>query len=206
MPGFGIAPIDVSRDTAGPMEKTVADVAITLQSLAEIPGSDKENNEEFEGMEGPHFLENRDVLPAPFTTVPDYTSALSTEFVKGKRIGYNGATCSPTPCTPTPTQEAVAKAVKALEEAGAIMVPDAQTTAEKTRSLPSGYEAHATIDEYYAHLGVESAREKPRPGDRSRRHQPAGGAEGRQLHARQRGGSRRHARRQKPERIRRNPA
>ena len=38
VPGFGIAPIDVSRDTAGPMEKTVEDAAITLQSLAEIPG------------------------------------------------------------------------------------------------------------------------------------------------------------------------
>ncbi len=156
VPGFGIAPIDVSRDTAGPMEKTVADVAITLQSLAEVPGSDKEANEEFEGMEGPHFLENQDVLPAPFTTVPDYSSALSMEFVKGKRIGFNGTTCSPTPCTPTPTQEATAKAVKALEEAGAIMVPDATVTAEKTRSLPSGYEAHATIDEYYAHLGLKA--------------------------------------------------
>ncbi|HXD55132.1 MAG TPA: amidase family protein [Solirubrobacteraceae bacterium] len=156
VPGFGIAPIDVSRDTAGPMEKTVADVAITLQSLAEIPGTDKENNEEFEGMEGPHFLENSDVLPAPFATVPNYSSALSMDFVKGKRIGYNATTCSPTPCTPTPTQEATAKAVKALEEAGAIMVPDAQTTAEKTRSLPSGYEAHATIDEYYAHLGASA--------------------------------------------------
>ncbi len=158
------------------MEKTVSDVAITLQSLAEVPGTDKEANEEFEGMEGPHFLENGDVLPAPFATVPDYSSALSMEFVKGKRIGFNGTTCSPTPCTPTPTQEATAKAVKALEEAGAIMVPDAQTTAEKTRSLPSGYEAHATIDEYYAHLGPKAPVKSLVAGDRSRRHQPAGGA------------------------------
>ncbi|HXB16764.1 MAG TPA: amidase family protein [Solirubrobacteraceae bacterium] len=157
VPGFGIAPIDVSRDTAGPMEKTVSDVAKTLQSLAEVPGTDPEEDEEFEGMEGPNFLKNGDVLPAPFATVPDYSEALTTSFVKGKRIGYNGNTCTPVPpattCTPTPTQEAVQKAVTALEAAGAIMVPDAQTTAEKTRSLPSGYEAHATIDEYYAHLG-----------------------------------------------------
>jgi amidase len=156
VPGFGIAPIDVSRDTAGPMEKNVSDVAITLQSLAEVPGSDPEANEEFEGMEGPHFLENGDVLPAPFTTVPNYSSALSMEFVKGKRIGFNGTTCSPTPCTPTPTQEATAKAVAALEAAGAIMVADAQTTAEKTPSLPANYEAHATIDEYYKHLGAKA--------------------------------------------------
>ncbi len=157
VPGFGIAPIDVSRDTAGPMEKTVADVAKTLQSLAEIPGTDPEENEEFEGMEGPEFLKNGDVLPAPFTTVPDYSAALTTSFVKGKRIGYNGNTCTIVPpatsCTPTPTQEAIQKAVTALEAAGAIMVPDAPTTAEKSPGLPSGYEAHATIDEYYKHLG-----------------------------------------------------
>ncbi len=157
VPGFGIAPIDVSRDTAGPMEKTVSDVAKTLTSLAEVPGTDPEENEEFEGMEGPNFLKNGDVLPAPFATVPNYSEALTTGFVKGKRIGYNNNTCTPVPpattCTPTPTQEAVQKAVAALEAAGAIMVPDAPTTAEKTRSLPSGYEAHATIDEYYAHLG-----------------------------------------------------
>jgi Asp-tRNA(Asn)/Glu-tRNA(Gln) amidotransferase A subunit family amidase len=157
VPGFGIAPIDVSRDTAGPMEKTVADVAATLQSLAEIPGTDPEENEEFEGMEGPNFLKNGDVLPAPYSTVPNYSEALTTGFVKGKRIGYNNNTCTPvapaTTCTPTPTQEATQKAVTALEAAGAIMVPDAQTAAAKTRSLPANYEAHATIDEYYAHLG-----------------------------------------------------
>jgi amidase len=157
VPGFGIAPIDVSRDTAGPMEKTVADVAATLQSLAEIPGTDPEENEEFEGMEGPNFLKNGDVLRAPYGTVPNYSEALTTSFVKGKRIGYNGNTCTPvspaTTCTPTPTQESVQKAVTALEAAGATMVPDAPTTAAKTRSLPANYEAHATIDEYYAHLG-----------------------------------------------------
>jgi len=157
VPGFGIAPIDVSRDTAGPMEKTVTDVAKTLQSLAEVPGTDPEENEEFEGMEGPEFLKNGDVLPAPFTTVPNYSEALTTSFVKGKRIGYNGNTCTIVPpatsCTPTPTEESIQKAVTALEAAGAIMVPDAQTTAEKSPGLPSGYEAHATIDEYYKHLG-----------------------------------------------------
>jgi amidase len=158
VPGFGIAPIDVSRDTAGPMEKTVEDVAITLQSLAEVPGTDPESDEEYEGMEGPEFLKNGDIQPAPFTTPPNYSSALTMGFVKGKRIGYNSNTCTVVPpattCTPTPTQEATQNAVTKLEGAGAIMVPDAQTTAEKTPSLPSGYEAHATIDEYYKHLGA----------------------------------------------------
>ena len=159
VPGFGIAPIDVSRDTAGPMEKTVQDVALTLQSLAEIPGTDPESDEEYEGMEGPNFLKNGDILPAPFAAIPNYSAALTTSFVNGKRIGYNNNTCTVVPpastCTPTPTQEATQKAVTALEAAGAIMVPDAQTTAEKTPPLPSGYEAHATIDEYYKHLGAK---------------------------------------------------
>src|SRR6185436_12947701 len=35
VPGYGIAPIDVSQDTAGPMVRTVTDSAITLQSIAE---------------------------------------------------------------------------------------------------------------------------------------------------------------------------
>jgi amidase len=157
VPGFGIAPIDVSRDTAGPMEKTVTDVAKVLQSLAEVPGTDPESDEEYEGMEGPEFLKNGDILPAPFATPPNYSSALTMSFVKGKRIGFNNTTCTIVPpattCTPSPTQEANQKAVTALEADGAIMVPDAPTTPEKTPGLPSGYEAHATIDEYYKHLG-----------------------------------------------------
>ncbi len=115
VPGFGIAPIDVSRDTAGPIEKTVADAAITLQSLAEIPGTDPESDEEYEGMEGPEFLKNRDIQPAPFATVPNYSEALTMSYVKGKRIGYNGNTCTIVPpavtCTLTPTEEATQKAV-----------------------------------------------------------------------------------------------
>ena len=38
---------------------------MTLQSIAEVPGTDPEANEEFEGMEGPEFLKNGDILPAP---------------------------------------------------------------------------------------------------------------------------------------------
>jgi len=158
VPGFGIAPIDVSRDTAGPIDRSVADVAITLQSLAEIPGTDPESDEEYESIEGPNFLKNGDILPAPFASPPNYSSALTMSYVEGKRIGYNGNTCTPVPpattCTPTPTQEATQKAVNALEAAGAIMVPDAVTTVEKTPASPSGYEAHATIDAYYKHLGA----------------------------------------------------
>jgi amidase len=153
VPGYGISPIDASQDTAGPMVRTVEDAAITLQSIAEAPGTDPEAEKEYADIMGPEWNKNGDVLQAPFETLPVYTSALNLEFVKGKRIGYNGNTCAPTPCTPTPTQEAVQKSVTALEAAGAIMVPDAPTTVATIPALPAGYEQHATIDEYYKHLG-----------------------------------------------------
>jgi Asp-tRNA(Asn)/Glu-tRNA(Gln) amidotransferase A subunit family amidase len=142
VPGYGISPIDASQDTAGPIVKTVEDAATTLESIAEVTGTDAEANAEYEPMMGPNLLKNEDIQPAPFTTLPKYTSALSMEFVKGKRIGYNGTT------------EPVLKAVAALEAAGAIMVPDAPTTVATIPALPTGYEQHATIDGYYAHLGA----------------------------------------------------
>ncbi|HLH14485.1 MAG TPA: amidase family protein, partial [Solirubrobacteraceae bacterium] len=158
VPGYGIAPIDASQDTAGPIVKTVEDAAITLQSIAEVTGTDPEANEEYEAIMGPEYLENGDILPAPFTTLPDYTSALKMSYVQGKRIGYNGTTCTPTPpattCALTPQEEANAKAVSALEAAGAIMVKDEPTTDAPLPALPTGYEAHATIDDYYKHLGA----------------------------------------------------
>jgi len=143
VPGYGIAPIDASQDTAGPIVRTVADAAITLDSIAEVTGTDPEANEEYEGMMGPHFMENEDIQPAPFTELPNYTEALDPHFVEGKRIGYNG------------TSEAVLKAKAALEAAGAIMVPDEVTKVASIPSLPPSYEAHATINEYYEHLGKD---------------------------------------------------
>jgi amidase len=154
VPGYGIAPIDASQDTAGPIVKDVADAAMTLQSIAEVTGTDPEANEEYSSIMGPEFLKNGDIQPAPFTTLPDYLSALTMSFVEGKRIGFNGNTCTPQPtCTPTPTEEAVEKAVKALEAAGAIMVEDKPTTVTGLPALPTHYEEHATIDDYYKHLG-----------------------------------------------------
>jgi amidase len=154
VPGFGIAPIDASQDTAGPIERTVEDAAATLQSLAEVPGTDPESDQEYIDIMGPEFLKNGDLIPAPFETVPDYMAALNKKFVQGKRIGFNGAECTPQPtCTPSAQQEATEKVVKALESAGAIMVPDAATKVATIPSLPAKYEEHATIDDYYKHLG-----------------------------------------------------
>jgi amidase len=144
VPGYGIAPILASQDTAGPIVRTVSDAAITLQSIAEVTGTDPEANAEYEGMMGPHFLENGDIQPAPFTELPDYSEAINPNFVQGKRIGYNG------------TSEATLKAKAALEAAGAIMVLDEAPKSSEITALPAlplAYEEHATINEYYEHLG-----------------------------------------------------
>jgi Asp-tRNA(Asn)/Glu-tRNA(Gln) amidotransferase A subunit family amidase len=141
VPGYGIAPILASQDTAGPIVKTVEDAATTLESIAEVTGTDPEANAEYEAIMGPEFLKNEDIQPAPFTTLPEYKSALNLEYVKGKRIGYNG------------TSEAILKAVAALEAAGAIMVPDASTSVGTIPALPAHYEERATIEDYYQHLG-----------------------------------------------------
>jgi amidase len=166
VPGYGIAPIDVSQDTAGPIERTVSDAAITLQSIAEYPGSDALANQEFLDLMGPNYFGtpatgqatgNNDIPAAPSAWgghLPDYPSALSLSFVNGKRIGYNGTTCTPAPtCTLSAQQQANLDAVNALAAAGAIMVPDPSTTVASVASLPSNWEAHATIDEYYKDLG-----------------------------------------------------
>jgi Asp-tRNA(Asn)/Glu-tRNA(Gln) amidotransferase A subunit family amidase len=156
VPGYGIAPIDVSQDTAGPIVRTVSDAAITLQSLAEVPGSDALANQEYLDLEGPNYL-GTTIPRAPASWnggLPDYASALDLGFVKGKRIGYNNTACTPQPtCTPTAQQQANAAAVSALAAAGAVMVPDPATTDATLAPLPSGWEAHATIDEYYQDLG-----------------------------------------------------
>ena len=156
VPGYGIAPIDVSQDTAGPIERTVADAAITLQSIAEYPGSDPTANQEYLDLMGPGYF-GPDIPTPPAAwggKVPDYSSALDLNYVKGKRIGYNNTTCTPQPnCTLSAQQAANLAAVDALAAAGAIMVPDPTTTVATLAPLPSGWEAHATIDEYYKGLG-----------------------------------------------------
>ncbi len=157
VPGYGIAPIDVSQDTAGPMVRNVTDAAMTLQSIAEVPGSNPTASQEYLDVEGPNAFTNGDVPVAPFTALPDYMSAISSTFVQGKRIGFNSTTCTPVPpattCTLSVQQQANLTAVNALAAAGAIMVPDPLTTTATVPANPTGYEQHATIDEYYKGLG-----------------------------------------------------
>jgi amidase len=142
VPGDGIAPIDVSQDTAGPMARTVSDVALTLTSIAGTVPDDTEYADLF----GPDYY-TTGVIPKPPSPLPDYMSALDLNFVKGKKIGYNG--------TYTPGS-ALQIAYDALVAAGAIMVPRPVTTVGTLAALPTGYEAHATIDEYYKRLGPKA--------------------------------------------------
>jgi amidase len=141
VPGYGIAPISASQDTAGPMDRTVSNVALTLQSIA---GYDPDNEAYYHGIWGPGVTDESVIPPVPHDT-PDYVSALDPSFVQGKRIGYNGDITTPGP---------LKSAYDALVAGGAIMVSRPQTT---VGTIPPGfslnYEAHRDITHYYQHLG-----------------------------------------------------
>src|SRR3954471_1225060 len=137
VPGYGIAPISASQDTAGPMDRTVANAAMTLQSIA---GYDAFNAAYYHGIWGPGIADDQIIPPVPKTN-PNYISALSLDFVKGKRIGWNG------------TGAELDAAKQALTDAGAVLVerPTINTGTQPGSVL--NYEAHRDIDHYYANLG-----------------------------------------------------
>src|SRR5882757_7600358 len=62
VPGYGIAPIDASQDTAGPMDRTVANAAMTLQSIA---GPDPHNADYYRGIWGPGITDSDIIPPVP---------------------------------------------------------------------------------------------------------------------------------------------
>src|SRR4029079_2239714 len=80
-------------------------------------------------------------------TVPNYMSALDLGFVNGKKIGYNGTLTAGSP---------LKLAYDALVAAGAIMLPRPSAPVGSMPPLPSGYEQHKTIDEYYKRLGPDA--------------------------------------------------
>jgi Asp-tRNA(Asn)/Glu-tRNA(Gln) amidotransferase A subunit family amidase len=143
VPGYGIAPISASQDTAGPMVRSVSDAAMTLASIA---GPDPDGDAEYRAIFGPDYLATG-VIPTPPAKLPNYMSALNVDFVKGKKIGYNGTLTDGSP---------LKTAYDALTAAGAIMVPRPTVSVGTLPSLPSGYEQHKTIDEYYNRLGPKA--------------------------------------------------
>jgi amidase len=143
VPGYGIAPILASQDTAGPMVRSVSDAATTLQSIA---GPDPASDVEYSAVFGPDYLATG-VIPTPPAVVPDYLSALDLGFVNGRKVGYNGTLTDGSP---------LRIAYDALTAAGAIMVPRPTTTVGTLPAVPAGYEQHKTIDEYYRRLGPDA--------------------------------------------------
>jgi Asp-tRNA(Asn)/Glu-tRNA(Gln) amidotransferase A subunit family amidase len=123
------------------MDRTVANAAMTLQSIA---GYDPHNADYYRGIWGPGITDS-DIIPPVPATVPNYMSALDLDFVRGKRIGWNGSS----------TEINTAKA--ALAAAGAILV---ERPTISPSGIPSGsilnYEAHRDIDSYYRHLGPDA--------------------------------------------------
>lgn len=169
VPGYGIAPIIASQDTAGPMERTVTDAAMTLQSITGTdPAIEAEAAQEYVDVFGPDYV-SRGVLPARPSAIPNYMSALTTDFVQGKSIGY---TFTAPDCNVT--QTAInGLAFCALKAAGATMVSVTQgstpantyrttnlTTGAETfgTSYPgiSSTEVKQTINGYYTHLGPDA--------------------------------------------------
>lgn len=138
VPGYGIGPISASQDTAGPMDRSVANAAMNLQSMA---GRDPLNEAGYAAFFGPNIFASITQAPDP---LPNYMSALHLDFVQGERIGYNGTF---TPGTPS------AIAFDALAAAGAIMVERPSIAVAPVPGLPPGYQQHKSIDEYYARLG-----------------------------------------------------
>ena len=141
VPGYGIGPISASQDTAGPMDRSVANAAMNLQSMA---GRDPKNEAGYEAFFGPNIFASITRAPDP---LPDYMSALDLDFVDGKRIGYNGTFSAGTPAK---------LAFDALEAAGAVMVERPSIAVAPVPGLPSGYQQHKSINEYYENLGPDA--------------------------------------------------
>ncbi|MDX6639664.1 MAG: amidase [Solirubrobacteraceae bacterium] len=153
VPGYGIAPIIASQDTAGPMERTVTDAAMTLQSITgDDSAIEAEADQEYRDVFGSDYIA-QGIIPARPTPTPDYMSALTTSFVQGKRIGYTFT--APSSCA-TPQTVANNIAFCALQGAGATLVHVTQATLSPSYPGIQSIEVHKTIDGYYAHLGPDA--------------------------------------------------
>jgi Asp-tRNA(Asn)/Glu-tRNA(Gln) amidotransferase A subunit family amidase len=138
VPGYGIAPIAASQDTAGPMERSVADAALNLTVTA---GPDPLND--YSGIWGPGVDDDYIVPPLP-TPIPDYLSALDLDYVDGMRIGY------------TNTDATTLEAKQILEDAGAILVSRPNISAGTTPASVFAYEAKRDVTRYYERLGPDA--------------------------------------------------
>ena len=138
VPGYGVAPIRASQDTAGPMDRTVADAALTLTSIA---GPDPIDAAYYKRYYEEGGLDVNDIVPPMPDPLPNYLDALDPNYVKGMRIGYFEET----------NEVLVAK--QALEDAGAILVKTTLIPTDELPELSGAGEQHMDIDFYYERLG-----------------------------------------------------
>jgi len=96
----GIIPISVSQDTAGPMARTVGDVALLLTALAGVDAADPAG------------------AAATGKAAADYTTYLRADAVKGKRFGVLRQAMGYHP----DVDAAMEKSIAALKGAGAVIV------------------------------------------------------------------------------------
>ncbi len=135
----GIVPISHSQDTAGPMGRTVADVAILLTALA---GADADD----------HTVDTALLRGRPARHV-DYTTFLDANGLRGKRLGvirkYAGFNIA--------VDRMFAAALEEMREAGAEIVdPVDMPTIGKWDDLEQtvlSYEFKADLNHYLAQLG-----------------------------------------------------
>ena len=144
MPGYGIAPISASQDTAGPMDRTVANAAMTLQSIA---GYDAAQRRLLHGHLGPGRPRRGDHPARPGDGPELHVARWTLNFVRGKRIGYNGTLTDGTP---------LKQAYDALVAGGAIMVERPNISPAGMPGGVLGYEAKRDIGSYYRHLGPDA--------------------------------------------------
>lgn len=127
----GIIPISVTQDTAGPMARTVRDAALLLGAVAAVDPSDPAGR------------------AATGHVADDYTSGLSPDALKGKRLGVIRQAMGGHPGV----DAAMTAALAALQQAGAIVV-DVRIPTWERWNAPEGevlfYEFKEGLNAYLA--------------------------------------------------------
>ncbi|MBA3378224.1 MAG: amidase [Chloroflexia bacterium] len=112
----GVIPIGFSRDSIGPMARTVEDAAIALSVLA---GFDPDDPSRTVGLKtSPHAMFDTEMVPEAGTV--DYTSALDPEALRGARIGI----CANYQGFDEGSQALFDAVLPIMEAAGAELVPE----------------------------------------------------------------------------------
>jgi amidase len=131
----GVVPIAHSQDTAGPMARTVADVAVLLGALAGVDPRDEAT------------------AASAGRAHADYTKFLDPAGLRGARIGiYRPASLDGNPHV----DAVLAEALKAMTGAGAEIVDPVELDTSKLRDAEFEvllYEFKADLDRYLAELG-----------------------------------------------------